>query len=104
MKSYNEVKKLTKTELLSEYQKLLEEYEELEQEKDDLNEWAGEQENQAYKLSKKLEEMSKTKNKSNDTVINDISKFIRHLEMANLYNGELEEFIQRYLRYDNKEN
>lgn len=103
MKSYNEVKKLTKQELLKEYVELSTEYEELESNYNNLNDWAGEQENAAFEYSKQLEEMKKPNNKNNDKVsIVNVNNFIRQLTNENLYNDRLEEFIQSYLRYSNE--
>lgn len=102
MKSYNEVKKLTKTELLKEYIELSAEYEELESNYNDLDNWAGEQESAAFKYSKQIEEIKKS-NKNNDKVsIVNVDNFIRQLTSENLYSNELEEFIQSYLRYSNE--
>lgn len=102
MKSYDEAKKLTKTELLKEYIELSTEYEELESNYNNLNDWAGEQENAAFKYSKQIEEMKKS-NKDNDKVsIVNVDNFIRQLTNENLYNDKLEEFIQSYLRYSNE--
>lgn len=99
MKLYNEVKKLTKSEILNEYKKLLEDYEELESEYSDLNDWAGEQENAAYNANKKLEKVMRIKNYSS---ILSITSFKRRLLLENLLTDELEDFIDNYLRYYNK--
>lgn len=99
MKLYNEVKKLTKSEILNEYKKLLEDYEELESEYSDLNDWAGEQENAAYNANKKLEKVMRIKNYSS---ILSITSFKKRLLLENLLTDELEDFIDNYLRYYNK--
>lgn len=99
MKLYNEVKKLTKSEILNEYKKLLEDYEELESEYSDLNDWAGEQENAAYNANKKLEKVMRIKNYSS---ILSITSFKRRLSLEDLLTDELEDFIDNYLRYYNK--
>lgn len=99
MKLYNEVKKLTKSEILNEYKKLLEDYEELESEYSDLNDWAGEQENAAYNANKKLEKVMRINNYSS---ILSITSFKRRLLLENLLTDELEDFIDNYLRYYNK--
>lgn len=99
MKLYNEVTKLTKSEILNEYKKLLEDYEELESEYSDLNDWAGEQENAAYNANKKLEKVMRIKNYSS---ILSITSFKRRLLLENLLTDELEDFIDNYLRYYNK--
>lgn len=100
MKLYNEVKKLTKSEILNEYKKLVEDYEELESAYNNLNEWAGEQENSAYEANAKLEEL--TKADSNDPAIISIGDFKRRLSVESMLSSELEEFIDNYLRYYNK--
>lgn len=99
MKLYNEVKKLTKSEILNEYKKLLEDYEELESEYSDLNDWAGEQENAAYNANKKLEKVMGINNYSS---ILSITSFKRRLSLEDLLTDELEDFIDNYLRYYNK--
>lgn len=99
MKLYNEVKKLTKSEILNKYKKLLEGYEELESEYSDLNNWAGEQENAAYNANKKLEKVMRINNYSS---ILSITSFKRRLSLEDLLTDELEDFIDNYLRYYNK--
>ena len=99
MKSFNEAKKLTKSELLDEYKQLLEDYEELESEYNNLNEWAGEQEKSAYEVNTKLEEL--TSSNSNDQSIISIADFKRRLSVEYMLSSELEEFIDNYLRYYN---
>lgn len=100
MKSYNEAKKLTKSELLEEYKELVEEFESLEQQYNDLNVCYGEMENSAYESNKKLEELTKPNN-TNSAIIS-ISNFIRQMKNDNLWNTQVEEFIENYLRYYNK--
>lgn len=97
-----EPEKLTKAELIEAYKDLQGEYEDLSQQLEDAEEWGGEQENSAYEYMDKLEELEGELEELKENAILDIEDFKRKLNIQNLMNKELEEFIENYLRFENK--
>lgn len=89
-----DLKKLTKSEIVDRYRVLQEEFEEKCLELENSEEWGGEQENRAYELMQELE-------KFKGNAIIDVDKFKRGLEQQDLMKKGLDEFIDNYLRWDN---
>lgn len=90
-----EPEKLTKAELVKAYKDLQAEYDDVLQQLQDAEEWGGEQENSACEYMEKLEELK-------ENAILDVEDFKRKLDNQNLMNRELEEFIENYLRFENR--
>lgn len=97
MNDVTELEKLTKDELIDKYKELLEEYEDISQQLEDAEEYADEQEDSLNEYEGQLEELK-------ENAILDVDDFKRKLDNQNLMNRELEEFIENYLRFENKVN